>query len=57
MKFEKKSTYVCQTIKNMLKNEISIQKILPTISFKTFSGSFLRRGSEFLKKLNAIQGT
>ena len=45
--------------KNMLKNEISIQKILPTISFKfkTFSGSFLRRGTEFSKNLNAIQGT
>ena len=34
----------------MLKNEISIQKILPTIKLKTFSGSFLRRGTEFLKK-------
>ena len=43
--------YVCQ---NMLKNEIFIQKILPTISFKTFSVSFLRRGTEILKDLNAI---
>ena len=38
----------------MLKDEISIQKILPTISFKTFSGLFLRRGTEILKDLNAI---
>ena len=41
----------------MLKNEISIisiHKILSTISFKTFSGSFLRRGTEILKDLYTI---
>ena len=43
--------YVCQ---NMLNNEISIHQFLSTISFKTFSGSFLRRGTEILKDLNAI---
>ena len=45
------SINVCQ---NILKDEISIQNILPTISFKTFSGLFLRRGTEILKDLNAI---
>ena len=46
------SIFVCQ---QMLKNEISIHKILSTISFKTFSGSFSRYcNGFFFEDLNAI---
>ena len=41
----------------MLKDEISlisIHKILSTMSFQAFSGSFLRRGTEILKDLYTI---
>ena len=41
------SIYCCQS---MLKNEISIHKILSTISFKTFSGSFSRYCNEFVRR-------
>ena len=46
------SIYFCQ---NMLKNEISIisiHKILSTMSFKTFSGSFTRYCNEFVRKFD-----
>ena len=43
--------YVCQ---NMLNNEIYIHQFLSTISFKTFSGSCVRRGTEILKDLYTI---
>ena len=46
------SIYFCQ---NMLKNEISIisiHKILSTISFKTFSGSFSRYCNEFVRRFD-----
>ena len=46
------SIYFCQ---NMLKNEISIisiHKVLPTMSFKIFSGSFSRYCNEFVRRLD-----
>ena len=46
------SIYFCQ---NMLKDEISIisiHKILSTINFKTFSGSFSRYCNEFVRRFN-----